>query len=621
VEDDRAVTELTGIEPGAQMSSYRVDLLVGRGGMGEVYRAWDERLERNVALKILPQQLAEDDAFRERLLRESRVAASLDHANVVPVYEAGEADGRFFLAMRYVDGTDLRTVLHRDGALPPERVLEIATQIASALDAAHAQGLVHRDVKPSNVLVDERGHCYLADFGLTQSVSSRGQPTDGSLLGTLDYVAPEQIRGDDVDGRADVYSLGCLLFECMTGEVPFARPSEVATIYAHLEEGAPLASHVRPDLPRELDAVLTRAMAKDPEERQATCGELVLEVAGALGLKPGSGHTARRRGVAAIVGLAAIAVAAVVATLALTTDSATPAAAPPGTLARIDAATNEVIAREPVQGRPGNLVVAGGDVWMADFFEGVLWRYSPSSRALQKVTSNGEPRDLAAVGNQLYVAADAGFFAGNVSRYDATTGIRRDGIGDLACAIASGEGVVWMAGCPAVQRLSTDAKPLRKLREIYPGFNEPMTADNNRAQFRELAIGAGSLWVLGDALDRRVWRLDARSGDELAEISLDFPPRSAVVGGGVLWVTDSLGDTLGRIDIATNRLLEPLEVGRLPGGVAVGGGSVWVPNALDGTVMRLDLRTGERQETIDVGGFPREVAFADGSVWVTGYEG
>src|SRR4249919_3444944 len=239
------MTELAGIASGVEIGGYRVEELIGRGGMGEVYRAHDDRLNRNVALKILAPRYADDDTFRERLLRESRLAASLDHPNVVPVYDAGEEDAGFYLAMRYVEGADLRAVLRREGALPPARALEIVSQVAGALDAAHTKRLVHRDVKPSNVLIDERGHCYLADFGLTQSVSDRGQATDGSLLGTLDYVAPEQIRGDEVDGRADVYALGCMLFECLTGEVPFRAPSEVATIYAHLEEAPPTASDRR----------------------------------------------------------------------------------------------------------------------------------------------------------------------------------------------------------------------------------------------------------------------------------------------------------------------------------------------------------------------------------------
>ena len=204
------------ITTGDVVAGYEVDALVGRGGMGEVYRAVDTRLERPVALKLLNERLSDDEAFRYRMLRESRLAASLDHPNVVPIFEAGEADGRLFIAMRYVDGTDLRALLRREGTLEPERAVTIAAQVADALDAAHAKGLVHRDVKPSNVLLDQQGgreHAYLADFGLTQSVAEVG-PTDGHLMGSVDYVAPEQIRGDQVDGRADVYSLGCLLLVC-----------------------------------------------------------------------------------------------------------------------------------------------------------------------------------------------------------------------------------------------------------------------------------------------------------------------------------------------------------------------------------------------------------------------
>ena len=238
--------------PGDVLAGYVVEELVGRGGMGEVYRARDQRLDRPVALKLLAPRLADDEGFRERLLRESRLAASLDHPNVVPIYETGEADGRLFIAMRYVEGTDLKALLRREGALSPERTVALAGQVADALDAAHARGLVHRDVKPSNVLIDEQGgreHCYLADFGLTQSVSDRG-PADGQLMGTLEYVAPEQIRGDAVDGRADVYALGCLLFEALTGTLPFTGASDVALIYSHLEEEPPAGQRATPRPPR-----------------------------------------------------------------------------------------------------------------------------------------------------------------------------------------------------------------------------------------------------------------------------------------------------------------------------------------------------------------------------------
>ena len=285
-----------GIASGVEIGGYRVEELIGRGGMGEVYRAHDGRLDRNVALKILAPRYADDEGFRERLLRESRIAASLDHPNVVPVYDAGEADAGFYLAMRYVEGADLRAVLRREGALAPARALEIVSQVAGALDAAHAKGLVHRDVKPSNVLIDERGHCYLADFGLTQSASDRGQATDGSLLGTLDYVAPEQIRGDEVAGRADVYALGCMLFECLTGEGPFRRPSEVATLFAHLEEDPPSASARHSPLPAAIDPVFARAMAKEPDERQSSCAELVADASAALGLDAVRPRRLRPRG-------------------------------------------------------------------------------------------------------------------------------------------------------------------------------------------------------------------------------------------------------------------------------------------------------------------------------------
>ena len=262
------------IAAGDVVAGYEVGEPVGRGGMGEVFRAIDVRLDRPVALKLLVEQLSGDEGFRERLLRESRLAASLDHPNVVPIYEAGEADGRLFIAMRYVAGTDLKSLLRREGPLEPERAVAIASQVAEALDAAHRKGLVHRDVKPSNVLLDQEGgreHVYLADFGLTQSVSDTG-PTDGQLMGTVDYVAPEQIRGDRVDGRADVYALGCLLFETLTGTLPFSGGSDVAVVYAHLEEDPPRASERRPGLPQAVDAVFARGWPRIPRTGRRAAG-------------------------------------------------------------------------------------------------------------------------------------------------------------------------------------------------------------------------------------------------------------------------------------------------------------------------------------------------------------
>src|SRR6266571_6472624 len=213
---------------GREFAGYRVEELIGRGGMGAVYRAEDTRLDRKVALKLLIPDLAEDERFRERFLRESRLAAAIDHPNIVPVHQAGEIDGVLFIAMRYVEGVDIGRLLAEEKVLEPARVALIVEQVAKALDVAHARGLVHRDVKPGNILVFG-DHCYLADFGLTKQTSSiSGLTGTGQLIGTVDYVAPEQVRGETLDGRTDEYALSCVAYECLTGTPPLTRGSEVA---------------------------------------------------------------------------------------------------------------------------------------------------------------------------------------------------------------------------------------------------------------------------------------------------------------------------------------------------------------------------------------------------------
>jgi YVTN family beta-propeller protein len=602
---------------GTDVAGYRIEHLLGRGGMGTVYRAFDERLGRPVALKLLTPGAPGSDGAPERLLRESRLAAQLDHPNVIPIYEAGQEDGRLFIAMRYVAGCDLKQLLRREGALPPARAVAFADQVAGALDAAHRRGLVHRDVKPSNVLLDSedgREHCYLADFGLTQSITDRA-PADGQGMGTIDYVAPEQIRGDALDGRADQYALSCLLFECLTGSVPYRARSDVAAIFAHLEEPVPRASERAAGLPAAVDAVLARGMAKQPEERFASCSELVAAARTALGLVVTT-RPARRRLATLTALLVAALAAAVLGAVLMRSDA--PAAPPPkGTLTRVDARTNEVLGRTPVPGHPGNLAVTPGGIWMADFTDGVLWRYEHGR--LHRIPSNGEPRDLAALGDKIYVASDGEFLLGVVTRYDAASGMREQDRDLLACAVASGERVLWVAGCPFVNRLSTREGPLRELRKVFIPLRSPLTVENQRMQSRELAIGAGSLWVLGDALDRRMWRLDARTGEMLKTIELRFPPTAAAVAGGTVWITDALDDRVVPVDVATGRALPAVEVGRGASGIVAGAGAVWVANTLDGTVSRIDPVTRRVVATIRVGGLPRGVAVGDGTVWVTAH--
>ncbi|MEV8318544.1 serine/threonine-protein kinase [Streptomyces sp. NPDC059900] len=265
---------------GQQIAGYRVEREIGRGGMAVVYRAKDLRLDRTVALKLLAPELARNDTFRQRFTHESRVAAAIEHPHIVPVFEAGETDGVLYIAMRYVPGLDLRHLLDESGPLPVGAALRIAAQVASALDAAHDHGLVHRDVKPGNILVakgtdsDHPEHVYLTDFGLTKkSLSLTGFTTVGQFVGTLDYVAPEQISGRPVDGRCDVYSLACVVHETMAGGPPFQRDDDMALLWAHQYDQPPRLTEKRPEVPAALDGVLAKALAKSPDDRYGSCIE------------------------------------------------------------------------------------------------------------------------------------------------------------------------------------------------------------------------------------------------------------------------------------------------------------------------------------------------------------
>jgi Protein kinase domain/Domain of unknown function (DUF4328) len=279
---------------GTEVAGYRIVEQAGSGGMGVVYRAEETGLGgRPVALKLLPAALAADPDFRARFLREMRVAAAIDHPNIVPIYRAGEDRGRLYLAMRYVHASDLRRVLEAEGRLASARALAILDQVARALDAAHARGLVHRDVKPGNILLappvfdGDAEHVYLVDFGLARSDSDdRSFGGGGSFLGTPRYAAPEQAAGRPVDGRTDGYALGCVLYECLTGQPPFSGGSGEAVLLAHLEAPPPQVTALRPDLPPAIDQVVARVMAKDPAARFPTCRALLTAAREALGSPP-----------------------------------------------------------------------------------------------------------------------------------------------------------------------------------------------------------------------------------------------------------------------------------------------------------------------------------------------
>jgi serine/threonine protein kinase len=263
---------------GDVLAGYRIEGVAGRGGMGVVFRATQLALDRQVALKLIAPELAQDESFRERFKRESKTAAAIEHPHVIPVHEAGEGEGQLFIAMRFIEGIDLRELIRQEGRIDPERTARLLAQIASALDAAHARGLVHRDIKPGNVLIaSENGqdHAYLTDFGLSKRLGSEsGMTKTGMWVGTLDYIAPEQIQGAKLDARSDVYSLGCLLYHAITGTVPFERDSDVAKIFAHMTDSPPPLNYAIGGLSADLDAVLHRAMAKDPNARYPSAGDL-----------------------------------------------------------------------------------------------------------------------------------------------------------------------------------------------------------------------------------------------------------------------------------------------------------------------------------------------------------
>ena len=276
---------------GSRLAGYRLDEQIGRGGMAVVYRAYDTRLERQVAIKVLTPELARDEAFRQRFIRESRTAAAVNHPNIIPIFEAGEADGVLFIAMRFVQGPNVQALVETAGPMPAARACHIITQVAAALEAAHSHGLVHRDVKPGNILLDAAGggdhpgHAYLSDFGLSKrALSVSALTSTGQFLGTLDYIAPEQIEARAVDGRTDEYALACSAYTMLTGQPPFVRDESIAVMWAQISATPPTLTSRRPDLPAAVDEVMAKALAKVPTDRYATCPEFAVALRRACGL-------------------------------------------------------------------------------------------------------------------------------------------------------------------------------------------------------------------------------------------------------------------------------------------------------------------------------------------------
>ncbi|HEX4747801.1 MAG TPA: protein kinase [Gaiellaceae bacterium] len=597
---------------GTELLGYHLESILGRGGMGVVFRAYDPRLKRHVALKLLTPEYASDERFRERFLEETERAASLEHPNVVPIHDAGEVDGQLYLVMRLADGGDLKRLLAAETQLAPRRAVEICEHVAAALDVAHEIGLVHRDVKPSNVLLDRRGHVYLADFGLSRRLSDQAPGFDAGLsLGTPAYVAPEQIEGKDVDGRTDQYSLACLLHQCLTGRPPFTRASEAATLFAHLEEPPPAVPG--------LEAVMSKALAKDPESRYSTCSQFIDDARRALGVEP-----ARPRRWPFVVAVVVIGVIATsVLAFALTRDTAAPAPTTSGRLVRIDPETNGTTATIPIGNEPNAVAVSPTGVWVANRADGTVWRIDPTTNAVSlKTSAHGEPTDLAVTPTRTFVVN--GPQDANITVIDGATG-REENVISLASGgffqgsapIGASESDVWLGGADRqIRRVEVVTGTLGS-----PTFVAPPADEASDAYYSSVAVDGENVWVIGDPLDHTLWRIDAETGKLTATVPLPFAPKDVAVGEGAVWVSSQLDDTVSRVDPETGSVTDTVPVGAGASGIAVGLGAVWVANTIDGTVSRVDPAAVEVVATIDVDGSPADVAVGDDAVWVAAHAG
>jgi ABC-type transport system substrate-binding protein len=595
-----------GVATGTELAGYRVESLLGRGGMGVVYRAHDLALDRKVALKLLAPELAEDVRFRERFLRESRLAASLDHPAIVPIYDAGGVAGQLYIAMRLVEGTDLKQLLAAEGPMDPERALSLLAPVADALDAAHERGLVHRDVKPSNVLVDERGHAYLADFGLSRRLAE-GPGAQGAAgsLGTVDYVAPEQIRGDELDGRADLYSLGCLLYECLAGRPPFAGASDTAVVFAHLQEEPP-------GFPG-FEYVMKKALAKEPDDRYQSGRELV--AAARAGLRPRT-RPRRRWLVATAVVLAAV--GAATGGFLAARDGRSPARTAakveqislnPNALNLIDARTRHgageigLGAEATLADTGADIVFAGRSAWLLPGNdEPVVDRVDLATRKVTRaVKLPWPPGERLASGGGLVWATEAVNGGPQLIGIDGRTGriVRRFavGSGSVGPGIAYGAGSLWLSLDVEVVRV--DPRTGRVLHRF-------------RIPSRWVTFADGAAWAASSG--GLVWKIDPVENRSTAHARLHGFVSDLTVGGGFVWVAVVGDDAVYKLSEDDLSVQSGVPGGPDPERLSFGGGHLWIANTAAEAISQLDPTSGARR-ALDARAEPVTAAYHGGLVW------
>ncbi len=575
---------------GTRLAGYRIEELIGQGGMSVVYRAEDLALGRKVALKLMSPELSDDEGFRERFRLEWRLAASIDHPNVIPIYEAAEADGQLYIAMRYVAGTDLKALLTQEGALEPKRALDLVSQVADGLDAAHERGLVHRDVKPSNVLIaldGKKEHAYLADFGLTKPASTAEEARASiQLSGTTDYVSPEQVADGTAEARSDIYSLGALIYESLTGEVPYPRERKLQVLFAHVNDPPPKPTDVRPELPEAVDEVIAKAMAKEPEDRYSNGAELA-EAAAAAFPEPGRPPWQ----IAALVGVLALVIAAAVAIPAVLLTGGSDEARPQGTteittdaVQRIDQETGELVATIELEGSADDVSAGGAGIWVLNKSERTLSRIDPQSDEIAEsvrldVAEDQDPGKIAVEDESILVTFFGRLLADSASVWAFDPSSR--GFEE----VASGFEATDLVGAPVdeervwvlIETFGPSPRPIPTLLEVDRETNEVATTI-------EL--------VMGSTL-----------------------PQTIAVGAGFVWIPSPQDNELIRLDPTTKDAVS-IPVDRQPVAAAFAGGDIWVVSARDGTLSRINPETFNI-ETIDVGGAPTDVAASEEGVWVT----
>jgi YVTN family beta-propeller protein len=580
---------------GDEVAGYRIEKLIARGGMGVVYRATHVGLDRPVALKVIARELADRRGFRERFLRESRLAARLEHPSVVPIYDSREADGELLVIMRLVTGGDLRQLIDSEGPLPPNRAINLLAQVADALDSAHAAGIVHRDVKPQNILV-EGDRAYLSDFGLAKAIDESDAASAASVVGTAQYMSPEQWRGDSIGPAADVYSLGCVLYEAITGIPPFER-----------EE-----AETPPEMPEGVDGAIRHAVAKDPAARYATAGALIAAARGAEGSEvrptavlsrdrserttvpsPSRGLFGQMggRAMAWLVGGAVVFVLAMVAAalfLLLGDDGP------------------EVSDPIAVGTPPLRLDAGPKAVWVTSERDGTLARLDPETGEVLATREFGEGISGVAIGSKWTWATNPR--RGELLRLDPASGqvLKTLPIPGGPGPIALGGGRVWLAdeGGRGIDVVNSEGA--RLVRSGLPP----------QASGLRLAWGAQGLWVaIADA--GVVRRLDPASFVAGEPIRVGGGPAGLTVAGGFVWVASSRSGTVSKVDPALRDVVARIEVGGHPGGIDGGTSAIWVANREDGTVSKIDVESGEVEgDPIEVGPEPGAVAVGGDAVWV-----